>query len=262
MNDELRFYAGFVKDVANLWIVVERNKILKARHKEEERKPTNSLILFCDEEDDLNEVSVASTSSETTNNPFTPKASLNRYWDTHISNNLPKPAFLFAKASQLDPVNSVTLTELATQNSLSSHFTSFSSLANLCCSFDSSAETHQQDIANKNFANCSSQLSGVNSFNDYSEESNSPRDSFSLGFISYDSNANDHRLSFTGYGHDINSGSESFTNSGFTGYGESENGQNDSFTRYGKSGNNPHNNFKSYGAGGNAGLDGFSNYRS
>ncbi|KAM1230675.1 hypothetical protein ACFX13_041501 [Malus domestica] len=115
-------------------------------------------------------ISVASTSSETTNNPFTPKAQLNRYWDTHISNNLPKPVFLFAKASQLDPINSTILTELAAQNSLSSNFTSFGSLANICCSFDSSIETHQQDITDKNFANCSSQLSGVDSFNDYSKK--------------------------------------------------------------------------------------------
>ena len=30
-----------MNDAANMWIAVERNKILKARHEEEGRKPTN-----------------------------------------------------------------------------------------------------------------------------------------------------------------------------------------------------------------------------
>ncbi|KAM1147240.1 hypothetical protein ACFX19_039675 [Malus domestica] len=241
----------------------------------------------------LFQVSVASTSNETTNNPFTPKASLNRYWDTHISNNLPKPAFLFAKASQLDPVNSTILTKLAAQNSLSSHFTSFCSLANLCCSFDSSAETHQQDIAtrhpkkanfavyaDKNFANYgSSQLGGVDSFKNYSEELNSPRDSFkkySKGshshlekFTSYAQDANVANANFTSYGADSGGGSGEFTSYddrvnvhslGFTSYVSNANDHRLSFTAYGHDTNSGSESFARYGKSGNSNPNQFTRY--
>jgi hypothetical protein len=90
------------------------------------------------------QVSHAKTpSSSSQANTFTPRASLIRYWNNHISNNLPKPLFLFSKASPLNAQNSAIFTNLATQNSLSSHFHSFCSLANLYCSFeDEVAETN------------------------------------------------------------------------------------------------------------------------
>ncbi|KAJ4972950.1 hypothetical protein NE237_006124 [Protea cynaroides] len=47
------------------------------------------------------------------NNPFTAEASLIRYWNKKISNNLTKPDFLLSKASPLNAVQSSYLTKLA-----------------------------------------------------------------------------------------------------------------------------------------------------
>ncbi|KAG5522224.1 hypothetical protein RHGRI_034414 [Rhododendron griersonianum] len=57
--------------------------------------------------------------SEAGTNPFTPKASLIRYWKIQISNDLPKPWFLLNKASPLTAVESATFSKLANdQNAL------------------------------------------------------------------------------------------------------------------------------------------------
>ena len=94
------------------------------------------------------------SSSSQANTFSTPRASLIRYWNNHISNNLPKPLFLFSKASPLNAQNSAIFTNLATQNSLSSHFHSFCSLANLYCSFeDDHPLTQVSDKSDKKYNN-------------------------------------------------------------------------------------------------------------
>ncbi|PQP99986.1 polygalacturonase 1 beta-like protein 3 isoform X1 [Prunus yedoensis var. nudiflora] len=220
------------------------------------------------------------TSAQTKTNPFTPKASLNRYWDNHISNNLPKPNFLFSKASPLDRVNSAILTQLAAHNSLSAHFASFCSLANLYCSFDPpSAQTHQQDLvsrhfkdanfaaySNKNFANYgSSQLDGGDSFKNYSDGLNSPYDSFKK----YSKDANSHSEKFTFYAHEANVANASFTNYGadsaggsgeFTSYDDRVNVPNLRFAAYDSDANNHRLSFTGYSHDTNSGSETFVSY--
>ncbi|KAI5329832.1 hypothetical protein L3X38_029229 [Prunus dulcis] len=220
------------------------------------------------------------TSAHTGTNPFTPKASLNRYWDNHISNNLPKPNFLFSKASPLDRVNSAILTQLAAHNSLPAHFASFCSLANLYCSFDSpSAQTHQQDLvarhfkdanfaaySNKNFANYgSSQLGGGDSFKNYSDGLNSPYDSFKK----YSKDANSHSEKFTFYAHEANVANASFTSYGadsaggfgeFTSYDDQVNVPNLRFAAYDSDANNHRLSFIGYSHDTNSGSETFVSY--
>ncbi|KAJ6676702.1 POLYGALACTURONASE-1 NON-CATALYTIC SUBUNIT BETA [Salix viminalis] len=214
-------------------------------------------------------------------NPFSPKASLIRYWNKHVSNSLPKPQFLFSKSSPLSAIDSAIFTKLAAENSLSLHLDSFCSLAKLVCSFDpkQSSGNHGQHsnfalFSDKRFSNYGeSRLSGVDSFKNYSNGLNSIADSFirysrdstghstfqnydnrvnvpGLRFTTYSSDGNNHKLSFSSYSDETN-----------VGYGELGNGANDSFTVYGNSGNNPHNNFKNYGTNANSAIDSFSSYR-
>ncbi|KAF7803344.1 senescence-specific cysteine protease SAG39-like [Senna tora] len=49
-------------------------------------------------------------------NPFTPRASPFRYWNTHISDNLPIPQFLFSKASTLTPCDYDRLLQINPRN--------------------------------------------------------------------------------------------------------------------------------------------------
>ncbi|KAF2286643.1 hypothetical protein GH714_023178 [Hevea brasiliensis] len=51
-------------------------------------------------------------------NPFTPKASLMRYWSKQINKKLPISPFILSKASPLNAVNSATFAKLAAQNDL------------------------------------------------------------------------------------------------------------------------------------------------
>ncbi|XP_050377372.1 polygalacturonase 1 beta-like protein 3 [Argentina anserina] len=210
------------------------------------------------------------------NNPFTHKASLIRYWDTHISNHLPKPTFLFSKASTLNPVESAKLTKLAADNSLSSHFTSFCSLANLYCSFEASsgeqlATSRSKDsnfvgYANKNFANYgTSKLGGADSFKNYSGDLNSPHDSFTK----YSKASHSHSEHFTSYAHDANVANDTFTNyaasavsgSGdFSSYHDRVNVPNLRFASYDSSSNNHKLSFTSYSDDTNAGSETFTSY--
>jgi len=66
-------------------------------------------------------------------NPFTPKAFLNRYWDKEITNGLPKPLFLFSKASPLSTMEAATFAKLASGKVLSTRLPEFCSAANLFC---------------------------------------------------------------------------------------------------------------------------------
>ncbi|TYH24815.1 hypothetical protein ES288_A03G119600v1 [Gossypium darwinii] len=235
--------------------------------------------------------------SEGKENPFTAKASLIRYWNNHISNNLPKPPFLISKASPLNAIDLAKLTQLANHNSLSSHIESFCSLANLFCSFQE--ESSKLDAVGKgkgdaNFAVYSSKnfkgygslsRGGIDSFKNYSDGLNTPNESFkkysrgssahSEDFTSYAKDANVAIDNFTNYGSSATGGSGGFNNYQdrvnvpnlrFTsydsdGYGVLGNSANDSFKAYGDSGNNPRNNFKIYGLASKLGIDNFTSYR-
>ncbi|KAI8528304.1 hypothetical protein RHMOL_Rhmol12G0139900 [Rhododendron molle] len=231
-------------------------------------------------------------------NPFTPKASLIRYWTIQISNDLPKPWFLLNRASPLTAVEFATFSKLANdQDAIANQLQSFCSSANLLCFPDlaQTLEKHGNNVdfkayTDRNFTNYGTdRLGGVDSFRNYSDGENLPVDSFrrysrdsvghgdsdnangrEQGFGSYSDGSNAGDQSFTGYGKNGNGAVNGFNSYGksanvigsnFNGYGQSANGANDSFTSYGSDGNVPENGFKNYGGGGNAAVDTFANYR-
>ncbi|KAF2282915.1 hypothetical protein GH714_043335 [Hevea brasiliensis] len=233
--------------------------------------------------DDSISVSFASTSSVRKQNfsstelsPFSPRASLIRYWNKHISNTLPKPPFLLSKASPLSAVDSAIFSKLAAQNSLSSHLDSFCSLANLFCTFDSkpSLGNHDQDAnfalySNKRFANYGrSNLGGTDSFKNYSNGLNSAADSF----IRYSREGTGHSETFTNYATDGNVANATFGNYGagatggsgaFKNYDDRVNVPGLRFTTYDSEGNNHKLSFSSYSGdtnSGNAANDSFTGY--
>ncbi|KAJ0104795.1 hypothetical protein Patl1_18017 [Pistacia atlantica] len=226
-------------------------------------------------------------------NPFTAKASLIRYWNTHVSSDLPKPPpFLLSKASPLNAVDLAKLTKVATGNSLSSNLDAFCSLANLICSFDSQSDAFKRTSQDANFAvkmelvtvktspamlktvtlsneNFTSYGPGANGgsgqFTSYADRVNVPN----LRFTSYDSDDNNHKLKFTSYSDETNSGAETFISYGkngntgpteFTGYGVNANTVGSGFTGYGESGNAPNDTFTSYGDSGNNPHNTFRSY--
>ncbi|KAJ6358898.1 hypothetical protein OIU76_000594 [Salix suchowensis] len=206
-------------------------------------------------------------------NPFSPRASLIRYWNKQISNSLPKPLFLLSKASPLSAKDSAILTKLATQRSLSSHLDSFCSLANLFCFFDTeqSVGNHDQDskfalYSNKRFASYGgSRLSGVDSFKNYSNGLNSVADSF----LRYSRDSTGHSETFTNYGNDGNVANASFGNYGsgatggsgtFNNYDNKVNVPGLRFTTYASDGNDHKLSFSSYSDETNVGAQGFNSY--
>ncbi|KAL8154227.1 hypothetical protein V2J09_011987 [Rumex salicifolius] len=232
--------------------------------------------------------------AESKENPFTVKAALIRYWNKHITNNLPKPEFLFSKASPLTTIESAFLSKLASENDLSSHVSTFCSSANLFCQFESQVD-HPKKI-NADFSSYTSKpftsygaasVRGTDSFKNYSVGINMPTNTFthyssSSGghnemFTSYADNANVGDDGFTSYSPGSAGGSGEFTSyesnfnnygettnilgSTFTGYSEDATNANDTFKDYSKDANNPNNNFKGYNDGAKGGVDSFVNYR-
>ncbi|KAJ0049171.1 hypothetical protein Pint_15424 [Pistacia integerrima] len=222
-------------------------------------------------------------------NPFTSKASLIRYWNTHVSSDLPKPPpFLLSKASPLNAVDLAKLTKVATGNSLSSKLDAFCSLANLICSFDSQSDAFKRtsrdaDFAgytNKNFVTYGSgRLGGIDSFKNYSDGINQPNDSFkkyskdgtghSEDFTSYAKDGNIATENFTSYGPGANGGSGQFTsyadrvnvpNLRFTSYDSDDNNHKLKFTSYSDETNSGAETFISYGKNGNTGPTEFTGY--
>ncbi|KAA8529583.1 hypothetical protein F0562_034317 [Nyssa sinensis] len=220
-------------------------------------------------------------------NPFTPKASLIRYWNKQISNNLPKPSFLLNKASPLSAVESATFTKLADQNALSTQLSSFCSSANLLCFPDlsPSLEKHDENVnfasyLNKNFTNYgTSRLGGLDSFKNYSDGDNLPVDSFrrysrdSTGhgdkFANYAPDANVVDQSFNTYGTDATGGTGEFKNYNhfvnvpnlrFTSYSADGNGRLQSFSSYTEDANAGDQSFSNYGKNGNGAANDFSGY--
>ncbi|MBA0556223.1 hypothetical protein Golob_026340 [Gossypium lobatum] len=215
--------------------------------------------------------------SEGKENPFTAKASLIRYWNNHISNNLPKPPFLISKASPLNAIDLAKLTQLANHNSLSSHIESFCSLANLFCSFqeDSSkldavgkgkGDANFAVYSSKNFKGYGSlRRGGIDSFKNYSDGLNTPNESFKK----YSRGSNAHSEDFTSYAKDANVAIDNFTNygssttggsGGFNNYQERVNVPNLRFTSYDSDGNKHKLSFSSYSSETNSGSEAFTNY--
>lgn len=216
------------------------------------------------------------TGKKSKESPFTARASLIRYWNKQISNNLPKPPFLISKASPLNAIDLAKLTKLASQKSLSSHIESFCSLANLFCLLEDSSEPdavgkRDQDAnfavySSKSFTGYgTSRLGGVDSFKNYSDELNTPNESFKK----YSRGSNGHREEFTSYAKDANVATDNFTNygtsatggsGGFNNYQERVNVPNLRFTTYDSDGNNHKLSFTSYSGETNSGSEAFVSY--
>ncbi|KAL3614864.1 hypothetical protein CASFOL_040525 [Castilleja foliolosa] len=93
--------------------------------------------------------------------PFTPKASVIRYWKTQISNDLPKPEFLLKKASLLTAAQYAAFSKLAAdQNKLSEKLPDFCSTANLLCFPDLSQSLEKH--SDVNFSSCAQDLNFTN----------------------------------------------------------------------------------------------------
>ncbi|XP_038702693.1 polygalacturonase 1 beta-like protein 3 [Tripterygium wilfordii] len=220
-------------------------------------------------------------------NPFSPKAYLMRYWSREIHNNLPKPSFLFSKASPLNSVDAVNFARLAAENSLSTHFPSFCSSAKLFCFPDltNSLEKHDSDsnfIAydDRNFTNYGTdRLGGVDSFKNYSEVNYVPVNSFTR----YSRDSTDHKDKFAHYGTGRNVVDQSFQTYAagatggdgqfknynsevnvaylrFTSYADDANGRPQTFASYSERSNVGGGTFTSYGKNANGSPNEFSSY--
>ncbi|KAK3416859.1 hypothetical protein EUGRSUZ_H02608 [Eucalyptus grandis] len=205
--------------------------------------------------------------------PFTPRASLLRYWDQHIANSLPKPAFLLSKASPLGAVDAAAFAKLAARGALPDHLPAFCAAAGLLCFPDlaPSLEKHPADsdfasYSNKNFTNYGTdRLGGLDSFKNYSDGLNVIVDTFRR--YSRDSSGHDDR--FANYGSDGNLVDQSFQSyaggaAGGTGefknYNPGVNVPNLNFNNYGSGATGRPQNFAAYTDETNAGAESFSNY--
>ncbi|CAN1852851.1 Polygalacturonase 1 beta-like protein 3 [Linum perenne] len=206
-------------------------------------------------------------------NPFTPKASLVRYWNKEIRTGKPKSEFLISKASPLTTVQSALFAKLAAQNALSTQLPAFCSAAKLLCFPDlsPSLEKHDKDsnfavYNNKNFTNYgTSRAGGLDSFKNYSDGDNLPVDSFRR----YSRDAAGHNDKFANYAPGTNVADQSFNTYGagatggkgdFTAYNEEINRPNLRFTSYSQEGNGRAHEFTSYNKDTNAGDQGFTSY--
>ncbi|RID55162.1 hypothetical protein BRARA_G02440 [Brassica rapa] len=210
-------------------------------------------------------------------NPFTPKASLVRYWNKEISADKSlRSEFLISKASPLNAVDSATFAKLAAQNSLPTRLPDFCSAANLFCFPDltPSLEKHDDNVKfsvydQKNFTSYgNARAAGADSFKTYSKGNNGAFDSFRR----YSRNAAGHEDKFTVYGErgNVNDPMSRFTAYSDGGTGRSQTfktythdanaGNGQSFTSYSKKGNTSPNEFTSYGDSSNVIGSDFKNY--
>ncbi|XP_031104789.1 polygalacturonase 1 beta-like protein 3 [Ipomoea triloba] len=219
-------------------------------------------------------VSFATSNNNNNNNPFSPTSSLIRYWNKHISNELPKPTFLLSKASPLSAVDAAFYARLAAGKALADHLSSFCSAANLFCGFDLSEEIDKRahsdadfsSYTNKGFANYGSgRLGGADVFKGYSDGIN-----FASGaFVRYSRSSTGHREDFANYSPDANVAAGNFTSyaAGATGgagdfktYMPRVNVPDLRFSSYDSSGNNHKLTFKSYVDDTNSGNQAFVSY--
>ncbi|XP_010553600.1 PREDICTED: polygalacturonase 1 beta-like protein 2 [Tarenaya hassleriana] len=223
-------------------------------------------------------------------NPFTPKASLVRYWDKRIDGDSTKPTpFFLSKASPLSAVDSTRFVSLASRHALHTRLRDFCTAAVLFCFPELAnfpAKQHDGDVnfsvyTNKNFTNYgSNRLAGAgDEFKNYSTGDNIAIDSFrrysrdsaghSDGFSTYADDANVADQSFNTYGAGSTGGSGDFTaylagvngpNGRFTSYSDDANGRSQSFTSYSSDANAGVQAFTSYSKNGNGAPNEFSGY--
>ncbi|ESW10084.1 hypothetical protein PHAVU_009G179500 [Phaseolus vulgaris] len=228
-------------------------------------------------------------------NPFSPKASLIRYWNTRVTSKVPIPHFLLAKASPLTPQHYGILNKLLNEkpkpyNPKLHH--SLCSSPNLYCSFDDTPNTptlqRKNDDANfavynnKHFANYgTSRVDGVDSFKNYSNGLNANNDAFRRysdsstrrgeQFKNYADNGNVANTNFTSYGSAAAQSSSDFNNYdktvnvpnlGFTTYDSGSSNHKLSFASYGNETNSGAQSFMSYGKRVRGGTSEFTNYAS
>ncbi|CAH2047604.1 unnamed protein product [Thlaspi arvense] len=223
----------------------------------------------------------------TSENPFTPKASLIRYWNKHINGDSPKPYFFLSKASPMTAVDSTRFASLASRHALHTRLSDFCSAAKLFCFPELSAHSHGDDVSfavysRKNFTSYGSdRLSGADSFKNYSGGDNIAVDSFRRysrdsaghddGFSNYAGEVNAADQSFNTYATGSTGGSGDFVNyhtnanepnGRFTSYSDKANGRSQSFTTYSENANAGAQTFTSYSKNGNGAPNGFSGYGS
>ncbi|KAK7386884.1 hypothetical protein VNO78_27232 [Psophocarpus tetragonolobus] len=208
-------------------------------------------------------------------NPFTPMAYVARYWDSHVTNNLPKPSFLLSKASPMSAADTASFAKLAAENTLSTRLPEFCSAANLLCFPDvrSSLEKHAEDVDFKtyndgqNFTNYgTSRPGGLDSFKNYSNDLfSTPVNSFRR----YSRGAAGHDDSFAAYAGDTNVADQRFSTYGtgtaggageFKNYSSNSNVPNLRFTTYSDSTAGRTQSFSSYSENGNSGGQSFASY--
>ncbi|KAH0909770.1 hypothetical protein HID58_033091 [Brassica napus] len=224
-------------------------------------------------------------------NPFTPKASLIRYWNKRINGGSPPPSFFLSKASPLTTVDSTRFATLASRHALDTRLSDFCTAAKLFCfpelAAHSVTEKHGDDVgfsvySDKNFTNYGSdRLAGADTFKNYSGGDNIGVDSFRRysrdsaghddGFTNYAGEVNVADQSFTTYATGSTGGSGDFTNyhtnanqpnGRFTSYSDEANGRSQSFTAYSENANSGAQTFTSYSKNGNGAPNGFSGYGS
>ncbi|XP_057948652.1 polygalacturonase 1 beta-like protein 1 [Malania oleifera] len=225
----------------------------------EESRIRGLLCLFVCLLSSLNVALAAGDGGIAGESPFTPKASLIRYWKNQIHNDLPQPSFLLSKASPMSAVDSAAFTKLANQNGLSPNLPSFCSSAQLLCFPDlsPSLEKHSKDSSfavylNKNFTNYGTdRAGGADSFKNYSIGDNLPVDTFRR----YSRDSVGHTDGFNAYGTEGNVVDQSFDS-----YGAGAIGGNGDFKNYHKEVNVPNLRFGSYAAEANGRKHSFSSY--
>ncbi|KAG2322330.1 hypothetical protein Bca52824_015543 [Brassica carinata] len=193
-------------------------------------------------------------------NPFTPKASLVRYWNKEITADKSlRSEFLISKASPLNAVDSAIFAKLAAQNSLPTRLPDFCSAANLFCFPDltPSLEKHNDDVKfsvydQKNFTSYgNARAAGADSFKTYSKGLNGAIDTFRR----YSRNAAGHDDKFTVYGERGNVDEKDFNS-----YGTSGTGGAGDFTNYQNEANIPVSRFTAYSDGGTGRSQTFKTY--
>ncbi|WJX87852.1 hypothetical protein P8452_69999 [Trifolium repens] len=194
--------------------------------------------------------------NEKTQNPFTPKAFVIRYWDRVIKNNLPKPSFILSKASPLSAADATAFAKHAAANTLSTKLPEFCSAAHLFCfpdlvkqrPFDPSHFIVYTDDQNFTTYNLGENFTtygthkpgGIDGFKNYSvglftAEHNE--------FERYSKSSAGHNDSFTTYAFNTNTAEESFKK-----YGTNAAGGSGEFKTYAQESNVPHLKFTTYTA--------------
>ncbi|CAN6466193.1 unnamed protein product [Victoria cruziana] len=189
-------------------------------------------------------------------NPFSPKASLLRYWRRTFPNE-DLPAFLIGKASPLNATQAAIYAHYIDTHTLQDHLPSFCASANLYCTSlkkkkgsapapvpDSFIEYNGRDFSN--YVKPGS--IGSSDFTNYSVNSNVAKDTFAT----YGGDRDDRIQQFTRYESDGNVGAGRFSKYSTDGIGQ--------FTNYGDNGNVDQHRFSNYGDDTNGGLQTFTSY--